>query len=358
MTTMGDAVDYLAIPADVDAVAGYIDGAKYPWPADAWAHFYGRPVCRVSVLADPGALAFDSEPGNAPVTQVATAVAVRASHGEASVVYTDESNLSGLTNALAAKSLRWLPATDWPAPGPYLWAASPGTTPGQVPTWCPVPPVAVQDRLEGSYDLSTLFAGWLPPVLEAPASGGTPPSPPPPPPPAGPTYVTAPTSTVRRYGQISYYPTPTLADAVAALNAGQAVSFWTTVQTEPASILSAAQLLAIEHNGTRASTQYVTYTTSPVAPSPAGGTTPTPPTLLADWVLAPSSVVQTYAGTTYTPIPTYAESLALAATPTTVYLWTRVNGIPSLQQTPASLAAWEHTGTHRYPQFTTYRRGA
>lgn len=75
----------------------------------------------------------------------------------------------------------------------------------------------------------------------------------------------------------------------------------------------------------------------------------------ADWVRAPNSAVRTYAGATFSPIATYAESEQLAATPNTVYLWTQGRGIPSLQQTPQSLAAWEHDGNHAYPQFTTYR---
>ncbi|MHB1488244.1 MAG: hypothetical protein ACYCZM_11930 [Acidimicrobiales bacterium] len=176
-----------------------------------------------------------------------------------------------------------------------------------------------------------------------------------PPTPAG-TYQTAPTSSVRHYGKVSYYPTYSLTEAVAALNAGQPAWFWTTSLTEPAVISSAAQLLAIEHTGTRAHTQYVTYlasaSTAPTAPAP---TAPTPE---GDWVRAPTfaRTVRTYAGVSYTPITTYDQSLSLAATPTTVYLWTQAQGIPSLPQTVASLKAWEHTGTHAYPQFVTYRR--
>ncbi|MHB1853484.1 MAG: hypothetical protein ACYCSJ_01470 [Acidimicrobiales bacterium] len=177
-----------------------------------------------------------------------------------------------------------------------------------------------------------------------------------PPTPVG-IYQPAPSSTVHRYGQTSYYPTATLAEAVAALNAGQPVWFWTTTLTEPASILSAAQLLAIEHTGTRGHTQYVTYTTTAPPGPPPPPPTGTPPAPKGDWVRAPTSTPRSWGGVTYTPIPTYAQALAMAATPTTVYLWTVAQDSPSLQQTPASLAAWEHTGNHAYPQYVTYQKG-
>lgn len=264
MTDMADSIHPDAIPADAGAVAGYIDGAKYPWPADAWATFAGRPVLRVSVLADPEAEAFDSEPGNAGVAEVATAVAVRVSRSKPSVVYTDETNLASLTAALAAKGTRWLPASSWPEPGPYLWAAAPGTTPGDVPTWCPVEPVAVQDRWESTYDLSTLRAGWLPPVEPvAPSGGGVATSGEAPSPPA-PTYLAAPDSTVRFPKSVSFVPTPTLTDALDALAHGKAVYVWTTAHDEPVGVGTADQLRTLEHTGDPAFTQYVTFTAEPV----------------------------------------------------------------------------------------------
>jgi hypothetical protein len=58
-------------------------------------------------------------------------------------------------------------ATHWPAPGAYIWAAA-GTV-GEIPSWCPVTPVAVQDRYLSGYDLSTLYDGWLPVIPAPPA---------------------------------------------------------------------------------------------------------------------------------------------------------------------------------------------
>lgn len=257
MPTMADAVDWQAIPADVAAVAGYIDGPVSAWPAEAWARFAGRRVLRVSVLADPTAMSFDSEPGNAGVTAVAVAVRLRANRGEPSVVYTDESNSGGLTAALAAKSLRWLPAGSWPAPGPYLWAAAPGTVPGTIPSWCPVQPVAVQDRWEHTYDLSTLFAGWLPPTepasVPAPDSTGTPaPAP-------AQTYALAPDDAIRTGAPRRFVPIPTYDEAAQLLAQGVKVYVWTTVDNAPVLVSTLGDLHTIEHTGDHAYPQYVTY---------------------------------------------------------------------------------------------------
>lgn len=200
MPDMADAVDWTAIPADAGAVCGYIDGAKYPWPADAWAHFEGRPVLRVSVLADPDAEGFDAETGDAPNDEVATAVAVRVARGQPSVVYANRSTLPAVTAALRAKSVAWLPPSSWPAPGAYLWVADPNIAPGSVPVTVPVQPVAVQDRWEHTYDLSTLYGGWLPAVLEASAPAPAP----------EPTPVPAPEPTPVPAPAVAYHPAPDL----------------------------------------------------------------------------------------------------------------------------------------------------
>lgn len=166
----------------------------------------------------------------------------------------------------------------------------------------------------------------------------------------------APDTKVRSYGAQKWYPTATLAAAVAAANGGHPVALWTTTQTEPGPVASAAQLLTLEHGGTRKFTQYVTYVSTPALVGTAPPPTPTPPPPKGDWVRAPTPAVRRWGPWTFTPIATYAQSLSLAATPDTVYLWTRAQTSPSLPQTPASLAAWEHDGTHRYTQYTAYRR--
>lgn len=191
MGDMYDAVDPANIPAECD----------------------GHPALRITVLANPAGEAFDFETGNAGADAVALACRNRVNNGQWCVGYVNESNHGQLGAALVARALPWSPASEWPKAGVYMWAAAPGTTPGEVPAWCGTEPIAVQDRAEGSVDISTTFgafdaqaAGYidgplsrwpaeawarfttLPDVLVAPEPGGAPTGPvpdihaPPPPP--------------------------------------------------------------------------------------------------------------------------------------------------------------------------------
>jgi hypothetical protein len=103
---------------------------------------------------------FDAEAGDAGNGAVATAIANRLQARQASTAYTNQANLPDLTAALQGKGLHWTDAQFWGEPGCFLWAAAPGTTPGEVPAWCPVAPVAVQDRWLPGYDISTTFYHW------------------------------------------------------------------------------------------------------------------------------------------------------------------------------------------------------
>ncbi len=243
MPTMADSVDWQAIPADVAAVAGYIDGARYPWPADAWAHFAGRHVLRVSVLADPSAPAFDAEPGNASNEAVAVAVAVRAGRTEPSVVYTNAANLRALTAALALKGFRWHPVGSWPEPGPYLWAAAPGEPPGSIPRWCPVEPVAVQDRWLETYDLSTLRGGWLPPLEPEPAPSPAPATPAPADP--HPAWQKGPAGNLRAGPPTAWAPLDTYEEALALFTRGARIVAWTLDTDRPAVLATLDELSAV-----------------------------------------------------------------------------------------------------------------
>ena len=160
--TMADGVNWQAVLTVVQAgkaqaAAGYIDGKDSEWPAEAWAKF-SVPLLTISVEANPEAMSFDVEAGDASPARVSTAVAERAVEGLPSVIYCRD------TTGLA---VTWLAVTQWPRPGAYMWAAGghPGTP---APDWCPVAPVAVQDRYLGAYDLSTLKTGWLPRLGPAP----------------------------------------------------------------------------------------------------------------------------------------------------------------------------------------------
>lgn len=167
MVDIYDAVDWRNLVGKAGPKAGYVDGAVSAWPAQAWGSFPGDTLIRVTVLADERVAVFDSEAGNAGVMAVATAVADRFQAGLWSVCYTNANNLPALSAALKAKSQHWQTAEYWPAPGVYLWAAAPGSTLGQPPAWCPVQPVAVQDRWLAGYNISTAYATFpvLPPEV-------------------------------------------------------------------------------------------------------------------------------------------------------------------------------------------------
>lgn len=178
MSDVADAVEWANLEALSVPVLAYVDGPVSQWPPEAFTALGSRVVGHITVLANEAWEIFDSETENAGTDAVATAVADRFQNRKPSTVYTDADNCPGQTQSLQRKGIHWTEAQFWPEPGCYLWATAPGTTPGSLPAWCPVSPVAVQDRWMGGYDLSTTFRGW--PVV------GAPPVPPPPPPPSPP----------------------------------------------------------------------------------------------------------------------------------------------------------------------------
>lgn len=180
MGEVADAVPWRNLEALSVPVIGYADGSVSGWPAEAFQTLGKRVVGVITVLADEKYSIFDSEAGNAGTDAVMTAVANRFQSRQESTVYTNADNLPGLNQSMKAKGMHWTDASFWPEPGCYLWAAAPGTTPGRLPAWCPVSPVAVQDRWEGGYDLSTTFGTW-PGVASSPVPQ---PAPPPAPTPA------------------------------------------------------------------------------------------------------------------------------------------------------------------------------
>lgn len=180
MTELLDAVHWQALLPLDGPVACYRDGSLSQWPPEAVTALRTRIVVNITVLADPAWEMFDSETGNAGVDSVARAVKARLSKGLWSGVYVNEDLHQAQTDALLAQGVQWTDAKEWPAPGCYLWAAAPGTTPGITPLWCPVPPIAVQDRWMGDHDVSTCY-GSFPVVVVPPAPQPKPPPPAPPP---------------------------------------------------------------------------------------------------------------------------------------------------------------------------------
>jgi hypothetical protein len=158
-------------------VACYRDGSVSQW-SDTWiTALRARIFWNITVLGNPAWEVFDYETGNAGAASVAAGVAHRFKAGLWSVVYVNENQHQDISQALSVIGIHWTDARFYPEPGCYLWAASPGTTPGVSPPWCPVRPAAVQDRWKGDHDVSTLFVPTtIPPKPPTPA-------PPPPPPP-------------------------------------------------------------------------------------------------------------------------------------------------------------------------------
>ena len=183
MADIYDAVDWTHLEALSGPVLAYMDGPVSKWPPEAFTALGGRVAGHITVLADERYEIFDSETGNAGVDAVATSVATRFERRQESTVYTNKDNFPAQDQALRHKGLHWTDAAFYPEPGCYLWAASPGTTPGELPSWCPVAPVAVQDRWLGDYDVSTTFHNW--PTGQPQPAPPPPPQPPPAPQPKG-----------------------------------------------------------------------------------------------------------------------------------------------------------------------------
>lgn len=67
---------------------------------------------------------------------------------------------------------------------------------------------------------------------------------------------------------------------------------------------------------------------------------------------APSSTTFTFLSTKYTPIASYSQTLADFQKNIPVYV--NQTGIPVKLTSAAQYKGLEHTGTHKYPQYTTY----
>jgi hypothetical protein len=179
MVEMLDAVTWANLLPTTGPVACYRDGIDSQWRPEGVAALADRIVANITVLANPLWEVFDSETGNAGVDRVAAAVDTRLSLKRWSAVYVNETLHNAQTAALLARGVHWTEAQFWPEPGCYLWAADWNVTPGLVPLWCPVHPIAVQDRHPGPYDVSTCYAPF--PYAVAPKPPPPPPKPPPPP---------------------------------------------------------------------------------------------------------------------------------------------------------------------------------
>lgn len=126
-------------------------------PANIPADRNGSPAAKITVLANVHGQMFDVEGGNAPAAQVAGAVADRTKASAWSAVYCGWSNWDATNAAIRGAGETWRDASEWPAPGPYIWAADPS---GNLHTgaWkLPVQPVAVQVSDNGTTDTSVTY---------------------------------------------------------------------------------------------------------------------------------------------------------------------------------------------------------
>ena len=107
--------------------------------------------------------------------------------------------------------------------------------------------------------------------------------------------------------------------------------------------------------GKPASTAPAPTTSSTPKPSTPSTTQPKSTPITGTFQRAPSFTPHASATGIFTPIKTWAQTLGLASTGTQVYLWTTSQG-RAVPTSLATLKALEHTGTHQYPQFTTYTK--
>jgi hypothetical protein len=175
MGEMWDAVTWGNLAGKPGAKAGYRDGAKSQWPAEAWTKLAPGPFLNITVLADERWECFDSEAGNATPEKVATACANRLQSGLWSVIYTNFEGIGTQTRALSLKGVGWAGAETWPKPGIYLWAADPSGNITKGAWEPPVTPVAVQDQWLGTVDHSTTHGTF--PALPAVDGPPVPPTP-------------------------------------------------------------------------------------------------------------------------------------------------------------------------------------
>lgn len=114
---MYDAVNWQAIPADAQEVAGYMDGAASAWPPEAWARWpHAR---RITVLGNQSADICDCETGDLNERQAATWY-----HITGGVVYIERSRLPVLLALGVPIGRVWV--ADWTGEG-HLFPGSWGT---------------------------------------------------------------------------------------------------------------------------------------------------------------------------------------------------------------------------------------
>lgn len=156
-TLMYDSVNPLAIPANVPAVLGYVDGA-YAWSQEEWDRFPNARKVGCSAVGARLAQVFDVEPGCIwpPANVVPLVQAARRAGFERVTVYCNEMNGWGPTRA-AFDAAR--------VPQPYYLVANyngiPAIPAGSVGRQFMAPEGTGKAKAPGHYDVSIVDDAWL-----------------------------------------------------------------------------------------------------------------------------------------------------------------------------------------------------
>jgi hypothetical protein len=103
---MYDSVDYRAIPAGSELVAGYVDGRNSRWPDEAWDAFPGRILVRIAVLASTNdGHMLDVETGDATPDEVPGWLAMRRAAGVDPTVYGNADSIRDVTAVCIAQGV-------------------------------------------------------------------------------------------------------------------------------------------------------------------------------------------------------------------------------------------------------------
>jgi len=161
MTEVRDAVTWQNLQGWPGPKAGYIDGVRSVWPAEAWTALAPGPFLRISVLGNPEAEIQDCESGDQSAATCAATCSVRVGRGQWVLWYTNETDLPAAVAALRSKGLRFTDAQYWPRPAVYLFVADPVGVPHLDVPWAPVQPLMVQDRWNPGYDQSSCYGSFM-----------------------------------------------------------------------------------------------------------------------------------------------------------------------------------------------------
>ena len=157
MTTMYDAVDVAAIPADAEIVAGYVDGNWPTFDALVKAFPNARHVSiTVGATGGAGAMVADCETGDFSPDGAAHWAKGEIDAGRRPCVYYSRSNAAAVSAALSRAGVPTNAVDYWVAD----WTGAAHVVPGSVATQWASPATGSG----GNFDISETVGTWPPPV--------------------------------------------------------------------------------------------------------------------------------------------------------------------------------------------------